>query len=203
MLAFSFSSISQWLAPRALAVALIAVALTACGDKRPVFQGGNITGTQLGKELALTDFNGQPRTIKDFAGKVTVVFFGFTQCPDVCPTALAKLAETMKALGSAADSVQVLMVTVDPERDTPEILKQYVTAFNPRFLALTGTLEEVKHTAASFKAYFAKVPETDGNYTIDHTASFYLFDKKGEARVLASNNMSVTALAEDIKTLLK
>jgi protein SCO1/2 len=199
---FAFS-IRRQLGLWALVVALAAVALTACGDKkRPVFQGGDITGTQLGKGLALTDFNGKPHTIKDFAGKVVVVFFGFTQCPDICPTSLVKLAETMNLLGTDANHVQVLMVTVDPERDTPDILKQYVTAFNPRFLGLTGTPEEIRQVAASFKAYYAKVSETDGTYTIDHTASFYLFDKKGESRVLASNDMTAAALAQDIKTLL-
>jgi len=193
---------SRRLAPLALTVALTTAVLAACGDKRPVFQGGNITGTHLGKSLALTDFNGKLHTIKDFAGQVVVVFFGFTQCPDICPTSLAKLAETMKLLGADADHVQVLMVTVDPERDTPDILKEYVTAFNPRFLGLTGTPEEIKQTAASFKAYYAKVADVGGNYSMDHTASFYLFDKKGESRVLASNTISAAALAQDIKTLL-
>jgi protein SCO1/2 len=199
---FAFS-VNRQLASCTFAVALAAILLIGCGDTRPAFQGGNITGTGLGKSLALTDINGKPRTIKDFAGRVVVVFFGFTQCPDICPTSLAKLTETMNMLGSAADRVQVLMVTVDPERDTPEILKQYVNAFDPRFLALTGTPDEIKQAAASFKAYYAKVPGPDGNYSMDHTASFYLFDKKGEARVLASNNISVAALAQDIETLLK
>lgn len=198
---FAFTISRTW-ARHTLAVALATLLLTGCEDKRPTFQGGNITGTGLGKELALTDVNGKPRTIEDFPGKVVVAFFGFTQCPDICPTSLAKLAETMTMLGNDADHVQVIMITVDPERDTPEILKQYVNAFDSRFLALTGTPEEIKHAAASFKAYYAKIPGPGGSYSMDHTASFYLFDKKGEARVLASNNISVAALAQDIKTLL-
>lgn len=185
------------------AVAAIALALAACGDKTPEFKGSDISGTQLGKALELTDFNGQTRTLKDFAGKVVVVFFGFTQCPDVCPTSLAELSEVMKKLGSDADRVQVLLVTVDPERDTPEILKQYVTAFDPRFLGLTGTADQIKKTAASFKAYYAKAPSKDGtNYTMDHTAAFYLIDGKGESRVLANNTIGVDALVHDIKALL-
>ncbi|MCJ9714232.1 SCO family protein, partial [Bordetella hinzii] len=124
-------------AVQAIAAVTVLGALAACGETPPPFKGSDITGTQLGKNMALTDMNGQPRTLKDFAGKVTVVFFGFTQCPDVCPTSLAEMAQVMQALGPDADRVQVLLVTVDPERDTPEILKQYVTSFDKRFLALT------------------------------------------------------------------
>ena len=130
-----------------------------------------------------------------------MAFFGFTQCPDVCPTSLAELAEAMKKLGADADRVQVLLITVDPERDTPDILKQYVTAFDLRFLGLTGTPDQVK-AAASFKAYYAKAPTKDGGYSMDHTAAFYLLDGKGESRVLANNNIGVDALVHDIQALL-
>lgn len=199
----SVFSASRRAALRFGAAAAVAFTLAACGEKAPVFKGTDITGTQLGKALELTDFNGQTRTLKDFAGKVVVVFFGFTQCPDVCPTSLAELSEVMKKLGPDADRVQVLLVTVDPERDTPEILKQYVTAFDPRFLGLTGTADQIKKTAASFKAYYAKAPSKDGtNYTMDHTAAFYLIDGKGESRVLANNTLGVDALTQDIKALL-
>lgn len=122
---------------------------------------------------------------------------------DVCPTSLAELAEAMKKLGADADRVQVLLITVDPERDTPDILKQYVTAFDPRFLGLTGTPDQVKKAAASFKAYYAKAPTKDGGYSMDHTAAFYLLDGKGESRVLANNNIGVDALVHDIQALLK
>ncbi len=189
-------------AVQAIAAVTVLGALAACGETPPPFKGSDITGTQLGKNMALTDMNGQPRTLKDFAGKVTVVFFGFTQCPDVCPTSLAEMAQVMQALGPDADRVQVLLVTVDPERDTPEILKQYVTSFDKRFLALTGTPEQLRQAAASFKAYYAKVPTKDGGYTMDHTAAFYLIDGKGESRVLTNNTLGAQALANDIKLLV-
>ncbi|HEY0293987.1 MAG TPA: SCO family protein [Bordetella sp.] len=186
-------------------VLALPLALAACGDKGPVFKGSDVTGTHLGRALALTDFNGQARTLASFAGKVLVVFFGYTQCPDVCPTSLAELADVMRKLGPDADRVQVLFISVDPERDTPEILKQYTTAFDPRFLALRGTADETRQTATSFKAYYAKVSSKGGSadeYSMDHTAAFYLFDGKGEARVLASHSSSADDLAQDIKALL-
>ncbi|AEE68851.1 SCO1/SenC family protein [Bordetella pertussis] len=199
---FAFTS-ARRRALQAVAAMGVAALLAACGESAPAFKGSDITGTQLGKKLALVDHNGKPRTLQDFAGKAVVVFFGFTQCPDVCPTSLAELSQVMKQLGPDADRVQVLLVTVDPERDTPEILKQYVTTFDPRFLGLTGTPEQIKQAAASFKAYYAKVPTQDGaNYTMDHTAAFYLFDGKGESRVLATNTAGAEALAHDIKALL-
>jgi len=199
----SFASPHRRQVLRALAAGAAALALAACGESAPQFKGSDITGTHLGQGVALTDFNGQPRTLKDFAGKVQVVFFGFTQCPDVCPTSLAELSDVMQQLGPDADRVQVLLITVDPERDTPEVLKQYVTNFDPRFLALTGSADQIKQAAASFKAYYAKVPRPDGDYTMDHTAAFYLLDGKGEARVLANNNIGADALAHDIKALLQ
>lgn len=186
----------------AAALALVGL-LSACSEPAPSFKGNDISGTELGKSLTLTDHNGQARTLKDFEGKVTVAFFGFTQCPDVCPTALAELSQVMSQLGNDAERVQVLMISVDPERDTGEVLKQYVTTFDPRFLGLTGTPEQVKQAAASFKAYYAKVPTEGGkNYTMDHTAAFYLLDAKGESRVLANNKLGADALTHDIKVLL-
>lgn len=185
-----------------LGAALAVTATLAACDSPPPFKGSDISGTQLGKTMALTDMNGQARALKDFAGKVVVVFFGFTQCPDVCPTSLAEMAQVMQTLGPDADKVQVLLITVDPERDTPEILKEYVTSFDKRFLALTGTADQLKQAAGSFKAYYAKVPTKDGNYTMDHTAAFYLIDGKGESRVLANNTLGAQALAGDIKLLL-
>ena len=199
----SVFSASRRLVLRLGAAAAVAAALVACGDSTPVFKGSDITGTQLGRGMELSDHNGKLRQLSDFSGKVVVVFFGFTQCPDVCPTALAELTEVMKKLGPDADRVQVLLISVDPERDTPEVLKQYVTAFDPRFLGLTGTPDQVKKAAASFKAYYAKAPTKDGNYTMDHTAAFYLLDGKGESRVLVNNNIGVDALTQDIQALLK
>jgi protein SCO1/2 len=191
---------------RAAAFGALALALAACGDQGPAFKGSDITGTHLGKDWSLTDFNGQPRTLASFAGKALVVFFGYTQCPDVCPTSLAELADVMHKLGPDADRVQVLFISVDPGRDTPEILKQYVTTFDPRFLALRGTDEQTRQAAAAFKAYYAKVPAKDGgadDYTMSHTAAFYLFDPQGEARVLADHDSSADDLAHDIKILLQ
>lgn len=185
------------------AVAVSVMALAAgCGPSRPSFQGSDISGTNLGRGLRLTDHNGQLRTIDDFKGKVVVAFFGFAQCPDVCPTALAELAQVMKNLGPDADKVQVLMITVDPERDTQEVLKQYVTAFDPRFLGLRGDAQALKQTADSFKAYYARAAGSSANYSMDHTAAFYILDQEGSARVLANNTIGAPALEHDIKALL-
>lgn len=177
--------------------------LAGCSDQPAVFKGSDISGTKLGQQWKLTDMNGQVRDQSSFAGKVQLVFFGFAQCPDVCPTSLSELAEVMKLLGPDAERVQVLLVTVDPERDTPEVLRKYISSFDPRFLGLTGTPEQVRQAASSFKAFYSKVPRPGGDYTMDHSASFYLLDRKGEARVLLSNNAGAAAIAHDIKALLK
>lgn len=189
---------------RAFTAAPVAALLAACGQDAPAFKGSDITGTHLGKGLSMVDQDGHPRSLADYAGNVLVVFFGFTQCPDVCPTALAELAQVMQALGPAdAARVRVIMVTVDPERDRPEVLKQYVQTFNPAFVGLTGTPEQVKQAASSFKVYYAKVPAKNGtDYTMDHSAAYYLLDGKGEARVLAGNGTDVDSLVHDIKLLL-
>ncbi len=177
--------------------------LAACGKDEPTFQGSDITGTHLGSALAMTDNTGQPRTLADYKDKVVVVFFGFTQCPDVCPTSMAQLAHTMEILGPEADQVQVLMITVDPERDTVPILDAYVKAFNPNFGGLTGTPEQLSATAKSFRAYYSKVPgPRPDEYTMDHGSSFYLIDKDGEARVLLRGDASAETVAHDIKQLL-
>ncbi|MEI2415410.1 SCO family protein [Orrella sp. JC864] len=177
--------------------------LAACGKDKPEFMGSDITGTRLGQQMSLVDTAGQPRTLADYQGKVMVVFFGFTQCPDVCPTALAEMAQVMQQLGDDADRVQVALVTVDPERDTPQVLREYVTAFDPRFEGLTGTPEQVKQAAQSFKVYYAKSPRPDGDYSMDHTAAIYLLDAKGESRVLVNNTAGVDVLVHDVRTLLE
>ena len=177
--------------------------LAGCTDQPAAFRGSDISGTKLGQQWKLTDMNGQARDQSSFVGKVQLVFFGFAQCPDVCPTSLSELSEAMKLLGPDADRVQVLLVTVDPERDTPDLLRQYLSAFDPRFLGLTGTPEQVRQAASSFKAFYSKVPRPGGDYTMDHSASFYLLDRNGEARVLLSNNVGAAAIAHDIKALLK
>jgi len=190
----------RWL--RALAAVGVSALLSACGDDRPAFMGSDITGARLGQSLALVDHAGQSRTLADYAGKAVVVFFGFTQCPDVCPTSLAELARVMRELGESAQDVQVLMVTVDPERDTPEALRQYVTAFDPRFVGLTGTPEQIRQAAAAFKVFYAKVPREDGDYSMDHSAAFFLLDRQGDSRVLTHASAGVAALAHDLKQLL-
>ena len=196
------ASVSRRLLLRAIAGAGLLAVLPACSDSSAGFTGSDISGTSLGKGLALIDHTGQPRTLADYAGKVLVVFFGFTQCPDVCPTSLAELAQTMQELGDDADQVQVLMVTVDPERDTPNVLAQYVTAFDARFVGLTGTPEQIKAAAASFKVSYAKVKRDDGDYTMDHLAAFFLLDKQGETRILHRANAGAAALANDLRMLV-
>lgn len=177
--------------------------LAACSPKPPEFNGSDISGTGLGRDLSIPDTSGQLRTLGDYEGKVVIAFFGFTQCPDVCPTALAELAQTMELLGDQADQVQVLLISVDPERDTPQVLSEYVSAFHPDFVGLTGSAEQLHKTAQSFKAYYAKAPgPTPEQYSMDHSASFYVFDKKGDVRVLISGDSSAEDIASDVRQLL-
>ncbi len=184
-------------------VSSFALALVACSPTPPEFHGSDITGTGLGKELSMPDTEGNLRSIKDFKGKVVVAFFGFTQCPDVCPTALAELSHTLDLLDDQASNVQVLFMTVDPDRDTPEIVQEYVQTFNPSFIGLVGNSKQLETAANSFKAYYSKVQsDTSGYYTMDHTASFYVFDKKGNVRVLIGGDAPAEEIAEDIKQLL-
>ena len=148
------------------------------------FKGIDITGADYARELSLPDASGAARTLADFKGKVTVVFFGYTQCPDVCPTTMVELAEVKKALGADGARVQGIFVSVDPERDTPEVLKAYVSNFSPDFVALRGTPEETAALAKHFKVFYSKVPgPTPTSYTIDHTAGSYIFDAQGKLRL--------------------
>lgn len=192
-----------------LAVLSAAVPLGACdklgSPSRPAsFQAVDITGADYGQTLSLPDTTGTQRTLADFKGKIVVVFFGFTQCPDVCPTTLTELAQVKKALGADGDKVQGVFVTVDPERDTPEILKAYVGAFDPGFVALRGTLEQTAATAKDFKVFYAKVPgKAPGSYTMDHTAGSYVFDTTGRLRLFTRQGGGAAALTSDIQQLLK
>lgn len=184
---------------------LAATLLTACGkpeEAAPRFKLTDVTGANFGKSLALTDHNGKPRTLADFHGKVIVVFFGFTHCPDVCPTTLAELAQVANELGGDADKMQVLFVTVDPERDTQELLARYVPAFNPRFLGLTGDVEAVASVAKEFKIYHKKQPLKTGGYTVDHSAGTYILDQRGRLRLFAQYGAGAPALLHDIRILL-
>ena len=184
------------------------LALTACdqigtASSKPAFRGVDITGAEYARSLSLPDQNGQPRTLTDFKGKVMVVFFGYTQCPDVCPTTMVELAQVKKSLGKDGDRVQGLFVSVDPERDTPEILKAYMASFDPSFIALRGTPEQAQAAAKEFKVFFAKVPgKLEGSYTIDHTAGSYLFDATGKVRLFERYGAGAEALTADIKALL-
>jgi protein SCO1/2 len=189
---------------RFLAAALVGCALAACTPDAPQFIGSDITGAGFGKDFALTDATGKPRTLADFRGKAVIVFFGYTHCPDVCPTTLAELAEMMKRLGPDADRVQVLFVTVDPERDTPSVLSQYVPFFDKRFLGLYGNADQLAATAKEFKVVYQKQPgTTPGTYTMDHSAGTYLYDPEGRLRVYVSYGQGTDVFTHDVKALLR
>ena len=192
-----------------LAAVLGATLLAGC-DKLGIaskpaepFRGADITGADYARSISLPDVNGQPRTLGDFKGKVTVVFFGYTQCPDVCPTTMAELAQVKKALGPDGDKLQAVFITIDPERDTPEILKSYMASFDPSFVALRGTLEQTQATAKEFKVYFAKVPgKTEGSYTMDHSAGAFVLDTKGNVRLFERYGAGAEGLTADVKALI-
>jgi protein SCO1 len=170
---------------------------------KPSFKNTDITGADFAKDFALTDHNGRAVTLATFAGKVVTVFFGFTQCPDVCPTTMAEMAEVMKGLGDKAKDVQVLFISVDPERDTPALLKQYVPAFHPSFLGLVGDKAATEATAKTFKVFYQKVPgKTEGSYSVDHTAGSYVFDKTGKVRLFLKHGAGAEPTLHDIKMLL-
>jgi protein SCO1/2 len=187
-----------------LCMLVLLLALGACQQGKPDFRTTNITGAGFGQDFALTDHTGKPRALADFRGRVVVMFFGFTHCPDVCPTTLAELAAAVKKLGTDGDKVQVLLVTVDPERDTPQVLSQYVSAFDPRFLALRGTAEETARVAKEFKILYQKVAGArPDSYTMDHSAGTYIFDTQGRLRLYVSYGQGPEVFAHDIALLLK
>lgn len=177
--------------------------LVACSEKKLEFRGVDVTGADYARDLPLTDQNGQARSLKDFAGKVVVVFFGFTQCPDVCPTSMQELAEVKKALGKDGERLQGIFVTVDPDRDTPEVLKAYMANFDPTFLALRGTPEQLAAVAKDFKIYYKKVEgKTPTSYSMDHSAGSYIYDPAGRLRIYSRYGSGAQALVEDVKALL-
>jgi len=184
------------------------VLATGCDKLLPAkpasYNAVDITGAAYGKALSLTDAEGRTRTLADFSGKYVVVFFGFTQCPDVCPGTLAELAQVKKALGPDGDKVQGVFITVDPDRDTAAVLKGYVTAFDPSFVALRGTSEQIAAVAKDFKVFYQKVPGKEpGSYTMDHTAGSYVFDTKGNVRLFTRYGTGAEALTSDLKQLMK
>jgi protein SCO1 len=183
---------------------VLAVLLGGCdrpADK-PQFGLVDVTGAAFGKTLELPDHNGKPRTLADFRGKVVTVFFGFTHCPDACPTTLVEMAEIMRELGADAEKVQVLFVTVDPERDTPQVLSQYVPAFHPSFLGLSGDADATARTAKEFKIFHQKQPGKTGGYSVDHSAGTYIFDREGRLRLFAPYGKGAAAILHDVRLLL-
>lgn len=198
----------------ACALALSALALCGCGKQgdgglaflspsKPAFANTDVTGLDYAKDFALPDYNGKMRSLADFKGKAVVVFFGYTQCPDVCPTTMAEMASVMQQLGPLADRVQVIFITLDPERDTPELLAKYVPAFDPRFLGLVGDKAATEKVAKEFKVFYQKVPGKEpGSYTLDHTAGSYVFDPQGHLRLFVRHGQGAEPVAHDLKLLL-
>jgi protein SCO1/2 len=185
------------------ATLVVALAGAGCGTRdKASFQLTDVTGAAFGKTLALTDHNGTPRTLEQFKGKVVVVFFGFTHCPDACPTTMVELAQVARDLGPENRRLQVLFVTVDPQRDTPDVLRQYVPAFNPTFLGLYGSADETARAAKEFKVYFQKQPLPGGDYTMDHSAGMFVFDPAGRLRLFAQYGAGAQTLLHDIRLLL-
>ncbi len=191
----------RFLFPLALAAGL---ALAGCSEQKPSFNAVDVTGAEYARDFQLTDHNGQQRTLKDFNGKVVVMFFGYTQCPDVCPTSMAELAEVKKLLGKDGDKLQGIFVTVDPERDKPELLKQYMTNFDPTFLAMYTTPDKLEKLAKDYKVFYKKVDgKTEGSYTMDHSAGSYVYDTQGRLRLYARYGAGAKLMAADIQQLLK
>lgn len=197
----------RWAAGAAVLALAFASAFTAGCDRAPgggpAFKAFDVSGADFGRELALPDAEGRPRSLADFRGKVTVIFFGYAQCPDVCPTTLAELAEARRALGPAGQDVQGVFVTVDPERDMPEMLRDYVRAFDDSFVALRGSPEQTREAAKAFKVFYAKVPgKTADSYTVDHTAGAYILDREARLRLFTRHGTGAEALVHDLKLLL-
>jgi protein SCO1/2 len=186
---------------RRVCAASLLVVLSACSP--PAFKAVDITGANYARDFTLESASGGRKSLADFRGKVVVVFFGFTQCPDVCPTTLADLAETKKRLGADGERLQVVFVTLDPERDTAAVLSQYVPSFDPGFVALYGTPEQTAAVAREFKVFYQKVPgKTPTSYTLDHTAGAYVFDRDGRIRLFVRHGTSPDDFASDLRKLL-
>jgi len=189
---------------RRLGVALLALTLAGCGVASPEFKNSDVTGADCCRNFQLTDHHGKTRTLADFRGKVVVIFFGYTQCPDVCPTTMAEMKSAVQQLGPDGKRVQVLFVTLDPERDTRELLAEYVPAFDPDFLGLYGDLETTAKTAKEFRVFYQKhAGPTPDSYTLDHTAGSYVFDPQGRVRLFVRHGDGGANLVADLRTLLK
>ncbi len=189
----------------ALALSMVSglLGLVGCGQDKPAFRGVDITGADYAQGWELSDQNGQVRTLKDYAGKAVVVFFGFTQCPDVCPTAMQEMAEAKQLLGPDGTRLQSIFITVDPERDTPELLQAYMANFGADFVALRPTAEQLSKVTKDFKIYYKKVEgKTPTSYTMDHSAGSFTFDPQGRIRLYNRHASGAAALAADVKILL-
>ena len=187
-----------------LLLIVLAALLGGCDSSAERFNNVDITGANYARDFRLTDFNGKPRTLGDFRGKVVVMFFGYTQCPDVCPTTMTDMAEVKRRLGPDGEKVQVIFVTLDPDRDTAEVLSQYVPGFDPTFLGLRGTREETAAIAKDFKVFYQKVPgKTETSYTMDHTAGSYVFDTEGRVRLFMRHAGGVDPIVADLRKLLR
>ncbi|MRD48367.1 SCO family protein [Caenimonas koreensis] len=179
-------------------------ALSACTEAKPQFKSIDLTGADYAKDFKLTDANGAVRTLKEFNGKLVVIFFGYTQCPDVCPTTMAELAEAKRIMGKDGEKVQGIFVTVDPERDTPQVLKAYMGNFDPTFVALRPAPEELAGVAKDYKVFYKKVDgKTATSYTMDHSAASYVYDTRGNLRLYTRYGSGAQALASDLQLLLK
>jgi len=180
-----------------------AVLVAACGPQKPQFESVDITGADYAQDFHLVDVAGRPRSLADYRGKVVMLFFGYTQCPDVCPTTMAELKNVMQSLGPDAERVQVLFVTLDPDRDTAQLLAQYVPAFDPRFVGLLSDDATTAQTAKDFKVFYQRVPgATPGSYTLDHTAGTYVFDPAGRVRLFIRQGEPDAAITHDVRQLL-
>ena len=186
------------------AAALVGGPLAGCTEAKPSFNAVDMTGADYAKDVALKDADGQPRTLRDFKGKVVVLFFGFAQCPDVCPTTMSEMAQVKQQLGKDADKLQVLFVTVDPERDTPAVMKAYMGAFDPSFVALIPTPDQLAAMAKDYKAYYKKVEgKTPTSYSMDHSAASYIYDMQGRLRLYARYGAGVAPMVADVQALIK
>lgn len=188
---------------RLFVTALLAAALVGCGPSGPAFQSIDVTGADYGRGFELTDHNGQPRTLADYKGKLVTLFFGFTHCPDVCPTSLSTMKQALTLLGPDAAKVQVLFITVDPERDTAELLANYVPKFDPSFIGLRGDPAATAETAKEYKIFYQKVAgATEGQYTMDHSAGTYVHDARGRLRLFIRHGETAENIAQDLRALL-
>lgn len=197
-----------WVLGVAASAASAVSLLTACDKPQPgnvpklSFNSVDITGAEYARKLSLKDVDGRQRDLAEFKGKVVFLFFGFTQCPDVCPTTMAELAEVRRRLGPDGDRIQGVFVSIDPERDKPEVLKGYLQGMDPSFIGLTGTPQDIEAAGREFKIFYQKVPTSGGNYTMDHTAGAYVFDPQGRVRLFVRYGLGADKLTADLKQLL-